>query len=91
MAETPATIDISTFSNYSSTLYVPVGAKEAYRAAGWQDFTNIVEMDFTGITEISPDDIEGFDGGAIYDLQARPVSKPAKGSIYIIDGKKVAL
>ncbi|MBR1946616.1 MAG: leucine-rich repeat domain-containing protein [Bacteroidaceae bacterium] len=91
MAETPATIDISTFSNYSSTLYVPVGAKEAYRAAGWQDFTNIVEMDFTGITEISPDDIEGFDGGAIYDLQGRPVSEPAKGSIYIIDGKKVAL
>ena len=91
MAETPATIDISTFSNYSSTLYVPVGAKEAYRAAGWQDFTNIVEMDFTGITEISPDDIEGFDGGAIYDLQGRPVSEPAKGSIYIIDGKKVEL
>ena len=48
-------------------------------------------MDFTSITEISPDDIEGFDGGAIYDLQGRPVSEPAKGSIYIIDGKKVAL
>lgn len=48
-------------------------------------------MDFTGITEISPDDIEGFDGGAIYDLQGRPVSEPAKGSIYIIDGKKVVL
>ena len=91
MAETPATIDISTFSNYSSTLYVPVGAKEAYRAAGWQDFTNIVEMDFTGITEISPDATEDFDGGAIYDLQARPVSEPAKGSIYIINGKKVVL
>ena len=91
MAETPATIDISTFSNYSSTLYVPVGAKEAYRAAGWQDFTNIVEMDFTGITEISPDDIEDLGNGAIYDLQGRPINEPAKGSIYIIDGKKVVL
>ena len=43
----------------------------------------------TGVTEISPDDIEGFDGGAVYDLYGRPVSEPAKGGIYIIDGKKV--
>ena len=88
MAKTPATIDISTFSNYSSTLYVPVGAKEAYRAAGWQDFTNIVEIDFTDITEIAT---EGFGNGAIYDLQGRPINEPAKGNIYIIDGKKVVL
>ena len=69
-------------------LYVPTGRKFAYeKAVPWNKFY-ITEMSFTGITEISPDDIEGFDGGAIYDLQARPVSKPAKGSIYIIDGKK---
>ena len=43
----------------------------------------------TGVTEISPDDIEGFDGGAVYDLYGRPVSEPAKGGVYIIDGKKV--
>ena len=43
----------------------------------------------TGVTEISPDDIEGFDNGAVYDLYGRPVSEPAKGDIYIIDGKKV--
>ena len=43
----------------------------------------------TGVTEISPDDIEGFDGGAVYDLYGRPVSEPAKGDVYIIDGKKV--
>ena len=43
----------------------------------------------TGVTEISPDDIEGFDGGAVYDLYGRPVNEPAKGGIYIIDGKKV--
>ena len=72
-------------------LYVPTGRKFAYeKAVPWNKFY-ITEMDFTGITEISPDDIEGFDGGAIYDLQGRPVSEPAKGSIYIIDGKKVAL
>ena len=48
-------------------------------------------MDFTGITEISPDYTEGFGNGVIFDLNGRPVSEPAKGSIYIIDGKKVAL
>ena len=45
----------------------------------------------TGVTEISPDDIEGFDGGAVYDLYGRPVNEPAKGDVYIIDGKKVVL
>ena len=45
----------------------------------------------TGVTEISPDDIEGFDGGAVYDLYGRLVNEPAKGGIYIIDGKKVVL
>ncbi|MBR3613152.1 MAG: leucine-rich repeat protein [Bacteroidaceae bacterium] len=43
----------------------------------------------TGITEISPDDIEGLGSGAVYDLYGRPVNEPAKGGIYIIDGKKV--
>ena len=45
----------------------------------------------TGVTEISSDDIEGFDGGAVYDLYGRPVSEPAKGGVYIINGKKVVL
>lgn len=45
----------------------------------------------TGITEISPDDIEGFDSDAVYDLYGRPVNEPAKGSVYIVDGKKVVL
>ena len=43
----------------------------------------------TSVTEISPDDIEGFDGGAVYDLYGRPVNEPAKGGVYIINGKKV--
>ena len=48
-------------------------------------------MDFTGITEISPDDTELLGNGVIYDLNGRPVNEPAKGGVYIIDGKKVAL
>ena len=48
-------------------------------------------MSFTGITEISPDDTEGFGNGVIFDLNGRPVNEPAKGGVYIIDGKKVVL
>ncbi len=45
----------------------------------------------TGVTKISPDDFEGFNNGAVYDLYGRPVNEPAKGGVYIIDGKKVVL
>ena len=46
LAKTPPTIDSSTFNDYSATLYVPAGAKEAYQAADyWENFTNIVEME----------------------------------------------
>ena len=45
----------------------------------------------TGVTEISPDDIDGFNGGAIYDLNGRRVNEPSKGGIYIVNGKKVLL
>ena len=92
LSETPPVIYSSTFSDYSATLYVPIGAKETYQTTDyWKEFANIVEMDFTGITEISPDATDGFGNGAIYDLYGRPVSKPAKGGIYIIGGKKVVL
>lgn len=45
----------------------------------------------TGIIEISPEDIDGFDGGAIFELDGRRVNEPVKGRVYIIDGKKVIL
>ena len=72
----------------NACLYVPTGRKFAYeKTAPWNKFY-IVEMDFTGITEISPDATDGFGNGAIYDLNGRPVNEPAKGGIYIIGGKK---
>ena len=92
LSETPPVIYSSTFSDYSATLYVPIGAKETYQTTDyWKEFANIVEMDFTGITEISPDATDGFGNGAIYDLNGRPVNEPAKGGVYIIGGKKVVL
>ena len=40
--------------NYLATLYVPIGAKQAYQnATRWRDFTNIVEGDFTDVEQIT--------------------------------------
>ncbi len=51
LAETPATIDSSTFDDYSATIYVPYGAKETYETTdGWSNFSNIVEMDPEEVT-----------------------------------------
>ena len=66
------------------------GIADYQAAEQWKDFFFISNIP-TGITEISPDAIEGFGNGVIYDLQGRPVSEPAKGGVYIIDGKKVVL
>lgn len=91
MTETPATICYITFDNYTATLYVPIGAKEAYQTADyWKKFTNIVEMDFTGIEDIPADDAVRGGKDVYYDLNGRVVNNPTKG-IYIKNGKKVVL
>ena len=70
---------------------VPNESIAEYQAAEqWKDFFFISNIP-TGVTEISPDDTEGFGNGVIFDLNGRPVNEPAKGGIYIIDGKKVVL
>ena len=78
-------------NKWNCTLMVPNESIAEYQAAEqWKDFFFISNIP-TGVTEISPDDTEGFGNGVIFDLNGRPVNEPAKGGIYIIDGKKVAL
>ena len=74
-------------------LYVPYGAKEAYETTeGWNQFTNIVEMEPTDIDKVKGEltDYRSQNGKVetIYDLQGRKVGSPNKG-LNIIDGKKV--
>ena len=94
-ADTPPSAYSDTFSSVitnSATLYVPVGAKTAYEAADyWKNFTNIVEMEFTGIDEVV-DEVKGENSKVkdVYDLSGRKVTNPTKG-IYIVNGKKVLL
>ena len=75
------------------TLYVPYGAKETYAAtAGWEDFVNIVEMDFTGIDEVF-NEVKGeptVDASQIGTNGRRPEGLKAKvKTIYDFQGRKV--
>lgn len=69
-----------------ATLSVLTGCKKAYQtAAFWKNFTNIVEIDPSGVQSITSEkDINT----CIYDLNGRKLQKPRKG-INIIDGKKI--
>ncbi len=74
----------------NATLYVPTGTEPLYqKCAPWNLFSNIAEMDFTGIDEVL-DEVKGENREVktIYDLQGRKVDTLNKG-LYIIDGKKV--
>ena len=87
---TPPAIESNTFHNRNLqtkyTVYVPAGSAEAYKAANnWSKCKKIIEMDFTGIENITPD---GKESNTIYDLNGRVVENPTKG-IYIVNGKKV--
>ena len=78
-------------NKWNCTLMVPNESIAEYQAAEqWKDFFFISDIP-TGVTEISPDDTVGFGNGVIFDLYGRPVNEPAKGGVYIIDGKKVVL
>ena len=70
-------------NNSNCILYVPAGAKETYAATeGWNEFTNIVELEDTNIDKVvSPDN------SLYFDLNGRGVENPTRG-IYIVNGKK---
>ena len=66
---------------------VPTGSMNAYQNAEyWNYFTNIEEIDPSGIQSISLHR----DNAPIYDLNGRKLKEPGKG-IKIINGKKVLL
>ena len=62
---TPATIYVLDYDNNiykNTTLYVPQGSLEAYKAAnGWKEFVNIVEFDPTDIEGVTEEDAPAFE------------------------------
>lgn len=84
-AQNPAPIDIiDVFDKTNATLYVPKGSKSAYQAAyHWKEFKNIVELDPSGIDEISIQE-NGFDSinqeeTIWYTLDGKRANKPQYG------------
>ncbi|MBR3612163.1 MAG: leucine-rich repeat domain-containing protein [Bacteroidaceae bacterium] len=74
-----------------TTLYVPIGAKDAYQTAEyWKNSANIVEIEFTGIEDVIVDDVLRDTLDIYFDLNGRMVDNPT-GGIYIKKGKKVVL
>jgi len=71
------------FSNCSSldTLYVPVGAKEAFdKATYWNKFPHIVEKEGLGISAVVVDAFGSpLENNIIYDAQGRRVSALQNG------------
>ncbi len=93
----PAKIRPGTFTGTvrtNATLYIPAGSLSAYKAASarltWGKFSNIVEMDFTGIYDIEAEDSFQAAKDVYYDLNGRIATSPTKG-IYIRNGKKIVV
>ena len=85
---TPPTIYSETFSRYTAVLNVPIGSKAAYQAAYyWKDFTNIEEIDVSGVQGIQVDKDQN---ARVYDLNGRRLNAPTKG-VGIINGRKVLM
>ncbi len=71
------------------TIYVPVGASEAYNVWPW-NWYNIVEGEVTGIEEVTLEEWPA----DVYDLNGRMVKAQAENldelpkGVYIVNGKK---
>ena len=81
----PAAYDCATdaFSDYSATLHVPSGSKEAYASTEpWSKFVNIVEDIDTGIEPLTLTPSEA--GQAYYNLQGQRITNPQRGQLVIV-------
>ena len=70
-------------------LYVPRGCAELYKnAMGWCFFSTIIETDDFPTSGLDDVTFEGKNDNTIYNLNGQQISRPAKGQIYIRDGRK---
>ena len=77
-------------SDYSGTLYVPIGTSALYRATyPWSKFSDIREYDpAAAVRNVERGEPQG--EKIYYNLNGERVNNPTNG-IYIIDGKKVLI
>ena len=101
LATTPPQVlgdNVFYYTNKNCQLNVPVGSKDAYKAAdGWKDFNNIVEKgELTSIGQLSASGASIWPAD-IYDMHGRVVRKNVHSveglvnGVYIINGRKVVI
>ncbi len=80
------TFDSATFSD--ATLYIPTGSLSAYQEADvWKEFSNIVEMDFSGVEDVLAEDVTiTIQNGAIV---VNGVDEPIYIEVYNLQGQRV--
>lgn len=90
LAEEPYPFPANCFNDVDRTkceLLVPEGSVGKYMAAdGWKDFCRINGIPTSGTGSVKSETVVA--GGTEYDLHGREISEPARGQIYIQDGKK---
>ena len=102
LIEEPFAVSCWDFVNKDIPLYIPKGTKELYQSTeGWKDFSNIIEIENTGIDLLTPDTALKSYGNktalGIYTLQGMKVAddverlKELPRGIYIVNGKNVAV
>ena len=88
---TPPTVGNRLFYECSKleTIYVPVGASEAYNVAPWNKY-NIVEVEVAGVESVTLEEWPA----DVYDLNGRMVKAQAENldglpkGVYVVNGKK---
>lgn len=83
LAQTPPRADVTVFSNYDATLYVPVGKKDTYQNSSndcWPKFHPIEESDFShlGVSLIT-DELGQHLPIAVYDMKGVKVADCTEG------------
>jgi|GEM_PF-1861825 len=85
----PATLGSKAFDNTNECpIYVPSGTVEAYKTA-WSAYADRIQADSpVGVNSVK---VNGDKNDAIYTLDGVKVTNPQKGTVYIVNGKKIIL
>lgn len=84
----PVTFNGNPYHRLAGKLYVPFGTKAAYEAdAEWNVFSEIIESDFTSVSEISDDNKSSIIVEANGCIRITGQSVPAQVRIYSLTGK----
>ena len=75
----PNSINQYTFRDIATTIYVPIGTKEAYEDYGFVTYSTFEEMDMTGVEEMK--NTQNTKPIEYYNLKGQRINKPKRGIV----------